>query len=175
MGMGELNSDDHYIYYCGQESHRRNGVALIINKRVQNTVLGCNPKNDTMISVHFQGKPFHITVCWIQVYAFTTHAEEAEIDQFYEDLEDFLELTPKKRFSIHRQGLECKSRKSWYTWSNRQVWPWRTKWSRAKVNWILPRECTSHSKYHFSTTQETTLHMDITNWSILKSNWLHSL
>ena len=63
MGMGELNSDDHYIYYCGQESHRRNGVALIINKRVQNTVLGCNPKNDTMISVHFQGKPFNITVC----------------------------------------------------------------------------------------------------------------
>ena len=75
MGMGELNSDDHHIYYCGQESHRRNGVALIINKRVQNTVLGCNLKNDTMISVHFQGKPFSITV--IQVYAPTTDAEEA--------------------------------------------------------------------------------------------------
>ena len=96
--MSEFNSDDHYIYYCGQESHWRNGVALIINKRVQNTVLGCNLKNDTMISVHFQGKPFNITVCWIQVYAFTTHAEEAETDQFYEDLEDFLELTPKKDF-----------------------------------------------------------------------------
>ena len=81
--MGEFNSDDHYIHYCGQESLRRNGVALIVNKRVQNAVFGCSLKNDRMISVHFQGKPFNITV--IQVYASTTNAKEAEVDQFYED------------------------------------------------------------------------------------------
>ena len=85
-GMGEFNSDDHYIYYCGQESLRRNGVA-IINQRVQNAILGCNLKNDKMISVHFQGKPFNITV--IQVYAPTSNAEEAEVERFYEDLQTF--------------------------------------------------------------------------------------
>ena len=93
-GMGEFNSDDHYIYYCGQESLRRNGVALTINKRVQNAVLGCNFKNDRMISVHLQGKPFNIMV--IQVYAPTSNAEEAEVEWFYEDLQDLLELTTKK-------------------------------------------------------------------------------
>ena len=94
MGMGKFNSDDHYIHYCGQESLRRNGVALIGNKRIQNAVLGCNLKNDRMISVHFLGKPFNITV--IQVNAPTSNAEEAEIERFYEDLQDLLELTPKK-------------------------------------------------------------------------------
>ena len=79
-GMGEFNSHDHYIYYCGQESLRRNGVAIMVNKRVQNEVLGCNPKNDRMISVHFQGKPFNITV--IQVYAPTRNAEEDEVEWF---------------------------------------------------------------------------------------------
>ena len=93
-GMGGFNSDDHYIYYCGQESLGRNGVAIMVNKRVQNAVLGCNLKNDRMISVRFQGKPFNITV--IQVYAPNTNAEEAEVEQFYEDLHDLLELTPKK-------------------------------------------------------------------------------
>ena len=92
-GMGEFNSDDHYIYYCGQESLRRKGLALIVNKRVQNTVLGCNLKNDRMIFVHFQGKPFNITV--IQAYAPTSNAEEADIEWFYEGLQDLLELTPK--------------------------------------------------------------------------------
>ena len=92
--MGEFNSDDHYIYYCGQESLRRNGLAIIVNRRVQNAVLGCNLKNDRMISVHFQGKPFGMTV--IQVYAPTTHAEEAEVERFYEDMQDLLELTPKR-------------------------------------------------------------------------------
>ena len=82
-GMGEFNSDDHYIYYCGQESLRRNGVAIMVNKRVQNAVLGCNLKNDRMISVHFQGKTFNITI--IKVYAPTSNAEEAEDEQFYED------------------------------------------------------------------------------------------
>ena len=92
--MGEFNSDDHCIYYCGQESLRRNGVAIIVNKRVRNAVLGCNLKNNRMISAHFQGKPFNITV--IQVYAPTSNAEEAEVEQFYEDLQDLLELTPQK-------------------------------------------------------------------------------
>ena len=90
--MGGFNSDDHYIYYCGQESLRRNEVAIMVNKRVQKAVPGCNLKNDRMISVHFQGKPFNITV--IQAYAPTSNAEEAE--RFYEDLQDLLEPTPKK-------------------------------------------------------------------------------
>ena len=92
--MGEFNSDDHYIYYCGQESLRRNGVAIMVNKRVRNAVLGCNLKNDRMISVHFQGKPLNIRV--IQVYAPIRNTKEAEVERFYEDLEDLLELTPKK-------------------------------------------------------------------------------
>ncbi|KAM7233195.1 hypothetical protein CapIbe_015331 [Capra ibex] len=93
-GMGGFNSDDHYIYYCGQEPLRRNGVAIMVNKSIQNAVLGCNLKNDRMISVRFQGKPFSITV--IQVYAPTSNAEEAEVKRFYEDLQDLLELTPLK-------------------------------------------------------------------------------
>ena len=88
--MGEFNSDDHYIYYCGQESLRRNEVAIIVNKRVQNAVLGCNLKNHRMISVYYQGEPFNITV--ILVYALTSNTEQAEVEQFYEDLQ----LTPKK-------------------------------------------------------------------------------
>ena len=93
-GMGEFNSDDHYIYYCWQESLRRNGVAIIVNKRVWDALLGFNLKKDRMISVRFQGKPLNITV--IQVYAPTSNAEEAEVEWFYEDLQDLLELTPKK-------------------------------------------------------------------------------
>ena len=93
-GMGEFNSDDHYIYYCGQESLRRNRVAIKVNKRVRNAVLGCNLKNDRMIYVCFQGKPFIITV--IQVYAPTSNTEEAEVEQFYEDLKDVLDLILKK-------------------------------------------------------------------------------
>ena len=97
-GMGEFNSDDHYIYYCGQESLRRNEVAIIVNKRVRSALLGCNLKNDRMISVCFQSKPFNITV--IQVYAPTNNAEEAEVERFYEDLQELLELTPKKKMSF---------------------------------------------------------------------------
>ena len=93
MGMGEFNSDCHYIYYCGQESLRRNGIAVIVNNRVGNTVLGYSLKNDRIISVHFQGKPFNIT--GIQVYAPTTDAKETEVDQFCENLQDLLEITPK--------------------------------------------------------------------------------
>ena len=93
-GMGEFNSDNHYICYCGQESLRKNGVVIIVNKRVRNAVLGCNLKNDRMISVRFQGKPFKITV--IQLYDPTSIVEEAEVERFYEDLQDLLELTSKK-------------------------------------------------------------------------------
>ena len=92
--MGEFNSDDHYIYYCGQESHRKNGAALIVNKRVWNTVVACSLKNNRMISVYFQGKPFNIMV--IHVYAKTNNAEEAEVEQYYDNLQDLIELTSKK-------------------------------------------------------------------------------
>ena len=92
--MGEFNSEDHYIYYYGQESLKRNGEAIIVNKRLQNAVIGCNLKKDRMISVCFQGKLFNITV--IQVYALTRNTKEAEVEQFYEDLQDLLELTPQK-------------------------------------------------------------------------------
>ena len=93
MGMGEFNSDNHYVY-CGQESLRRNGVALIVNQRVQNAALGCNLEKERMVSVCFQGKPFSITV--IQVYAPSADAKEAEVERFYEDLQDVLELISKK-------------------------------------------------------------------------------
>ena len=145
----------------------------MVNKRFWNAVLGCKLKNDTMISVHFQGKPFNIMV--IQVYALTSNTEEAEVEQFYEDLQELLELTPQKRCPCHYRGLECNSRKSRNTWSNRQIWPWSTEWSRANANRVLPRESTGHSKHPFPTTQEKTLRMDITRWLTLKSDWLYSL
>ena len=163
-GIGEFNSDEHDIYYHGQESLRRNGVAIIVNKRVQNAVLGCNLKNDRMISVHFQGKPFNIRV--IQLYAPTSNAEVAEVERFYEDLQDLLQLTPK-RCPFHYRGLECKSRKSRNTWRNRQTGTWS---SRAKANRVLPRESTGHSKHPLPTTQEKTLHTNITRWPTMTSD-----
>ena len=146
--MGEFNSDDHYIYYWGQESLRKNGdgVAIIMNKRVQNAVLGCNLKNDRMISVHFQGKPFNIIVTQVSVPA--SNAEEVE--QFYEVLQD-LQLAPKKRCPFHYRGLECKNRKWRNTWNNRPIETWSTEWSRANVSRVLPRECTGPSKHSFLT------------------------
>ena len=122
-GMGEFNSDDHYIYYCRQKSLRRDEVVIMVNKRVRNAVLGCNLKNNRMISVRFQGKPFNTTV--IQVYAPTTNAKEAEVERFCEDLQHFLARTNTPKICpIHYRGLECKSKKSRDTWSNRQVWSW---------------------------------------------------
>ena len=103
-GMGEFNSDDHYIYYCGQESLRRNGVAIMVKKRVRNAILGCSLKNDRMISVRLQRKPFNITV--IQVYAPTSNAEETEVEQFYEDLQDLLEHPRKMTFSLYGTGMQ---------------------------------------------------------------------
>ena len=132
----------------------------------------CSLKNDRMIFVHFQGKPFNIPV--IQVYTLTSNAEEAEVERFWEDLKDLLELMPPKRCLFHYRWLECKSRKSRNTWSNRQIWPWSTEWSRAKDNRVLPRECTGYSRHPLPATQEKTLHMDITRWSTPKSDWLYS-
>ena len=116
----------------------------------------------------FQGKPFNITV--IQVYTLTSNAEEAEV----EDLQVLLELTCKKRYPLHYRGLECKIRKSRDTWSNRQIWPLSTEWSRSETNRVLQRGNTGHSKHNLPTTQEKTLHMDVTRWSILKSCWQYS-
>ena len=124
--------------------------------------------DDKMNPGRFQGKPFNITV--IQVYAPTSNAEEAEVEWFYEGLQDLLELTPKKRCPFHYRGLEYKSRKSRDTGSKRHIWPWSTKRSRAKANRGLSRERTGHRKHPLSTTQEKTLHMDITRWSIPKSD-----
>ena len=145
----------------------------MVNKRVRNSVLGYNLKNERMISVPFQGKPFSITV--IQDYAPTSNTEEAEVEWFYEDLQDLLELIPPKICSFHYRGLEYKSKKSRDTWSIRQVWPWCSKWSRAKSNRALPRKWAGHRKHPLPTTQRMTLHMDITRWSIPKSDWLYSL
>ena len=124
-GMGEFNSDDHYIYYYGQESLRRNGVAIIVNKRVRNAVLGCNLKNDRMISVHFQGKPFNITVS--QAYAPTCNTEEAKVERFYEDLQDLLELTPKKDVLFIRGDWNAKVGSQEIPGINGEIWPWSRK------------------------------------------------
>ena len=121
-GMGEFYSDDRYIYYCRQESLRRNGIAIIVNKRVQNAVLVCNLKNDRIISVCFQAKPFNITV--IQVYAPTSNAKEAEIEWFYEDLQDLLERTPEKDVLFIIEDWNAKVGRN--IWSNRDIWPWST-------------------------------------------------
>ena len=123
-------------------------------------------QNDRMISVCLQGKPFNITV--IQVYTPTSNAEEAEVELFYEPTRPFRTNT-QKRCRFHYRGLECKSRKSSNTWSNRQFWPWNAELSRVKTKRVLPRKCTGHSKHPLPTTQEKTRHMDITRWSTPKS------
>ena len=148
-GMGEFNSEDHYIYYCGQESFKRNGAAIIVNKRIWNAVLGCNLQNERMISAGFQGKLFSIMV--IQIYSPTRNSEEAEVERFYEDPQDLLGNT-QKRCPFHYRGLECKSKKSRNTWSNRQIWLWNMEWSRAKANKVFPRESTGHSKHREDST-----------------------
>ena len=165
-GMGEFNSDDHYICYCGQESLRENGVALIVNKRVQNTVLGCSLKNNKMICL-FQGKPFNITV--IQIYAPTSNAEEAEVEWFYEDLQDLLELTPKQDFPFIIGDCNAKV-------GSQEIPEVTGKFGLGVRNeagqrpTVLPKECTGHSKHPLPTTEEKTAHMDITRWSISKSD-----
>ena len=165
MGLGKFNSDDHY------KNPSEEMELPLWSKRVWNAILECNLKSDKMISVHFRGKPFSITI--IQVYTQTTD-EEAEVDQFCEDLQHLLELTPKERYTFHHRELECESRKSRDTSGNRKVCPWSTKWGRAKANRLLSREYAGHRKHPFPTAQEMTLHMDITRWSTLKSDSLCS-
>ena len=155
-GMGEFNSDDHYTYYSGQESLRRNGVAIIVYKRVRKAVLGCSLKNDRMISVCFQGKPFNIRV--IQVYALTSNAEEAEVKWFSEDLQDFLELTLKRDVLFITGNCNAEEGSQEITVVTRQLWPWRTKQSRAKANRVLPKEHTGQREHPLPTTQEKTTH-----------------
>ena len=148
-GMGEFNSEDHYIYYCGQGSYRRNGVSLIINKspwvqpqKWQNDLSLFSRqaiqhhRNSSLCTYHQCQRSWSWSVLWRPRRPPRTNTN--------------------KRCSIHYWGLECKSRKSRDTWSNRQVWPWRPKWSWAKANWILPKECIGHRKHPFSTTQEMT-------------------
>ena len=155
--MGEFNSDDHYIYYCVQESLRRYGVAIMVNKRVRNAVLGCN----------LQGKPFNITV--IQVYAPTSNTEEAEVKQFYEDLQDLLELTPKKDvlFIIGDSNAKVGSQE---TPGVTGKFGLGIKNEAGQRLTELCQENTGHSKHPLPTTQEKTLHMDITRWSTPKSD-----
>ena len=171
-GMGEFNSDDHYIYYCGRESLRRNRVIIIVNERVWNAVLGCNLKNDRMISVHFHGKPHNDTE--IQAYAPTRNAEEAEVEWFHEDLQDLWEQIPPKDvlFIIGDWNAKVGNQEIPSVTGKFDLWVQNEAGQRQTV---LLRECTGHCKHSLPTTHGKTLHMDITRWSILKSDWLYSL
>ena len=171
-GMGEFNSDDHYIYYCGQESLRRNGVAIIVNKESKVQYLDAiskTPEWSLFISrqtIHHLGNP---SLCsgqwWWRSWSWTV---------LWRPRRPYRTNTPK-RCPFHYRGLEGKSRKSRNPRNNRQIRPSSTEWSRAKANRVLPREHTGHSKHRLPTTQEKTLHMEITRWSTPKSDWLHSL
>ena len=165
--MGEFSSDDYYIYYCWQESLRRNGVAIIVNKRVRNAVLGCNLKNDRMISVCFQGKPFNIMA--IQVYALTSNAEEAEVEQFYEDLQDLLELMPPKDvfFTIGDWNPKVGSPETPGVTGKLGLGVWNEAGKR------LIEFCQENALVIANTLfqqHKRRLHMDITRWSTPKSD-----
>ena len=168
-GMSEFNSDDHYIYYCAQEWLRRNGVAIIVNKRVWNAVLGCKLKKDRIISVHFQVKLFNITV--IQVYAPASNAKEAEVEWFHEDLQDLLELTPQKDilFIIGDWNAKVGSQEILEVTGKFGLGVWNEAGQR------LTEFCQENALVIANTTQEKTLHMDITRWSTPKSDWIYSL
>ena len=163
-GMGEFNSDDHYIYYCGRESLRQNVVDHTVNKRFRNAVLGCNFKKDRMISVHFQGNPFNITV--IQTCAPTSNAEKAEVEWVYEDLQDFLQLAPKKDVLFMIGDWHAKV-------GSHEVSGVTGKFGHGVQNEVGQRLTvlpTGHSKHCLPTTKENILHMDITRWSMPKSD-----
>ena len=171
-GMGQFNSDDHYIYYCGQKSLRRNRVTIMVNKRVRNAVLGCNLKNDRMISFRLQGKPFNITV--IQVYAPASNAEEAVVERFYEDLQDLLELTPKKDvlFIIGDWNAKVESQETpgvtgkFGLGMQNEAGQRLIEFCQENVLVIANTLFQQHTK---------TPHMDITRWSTPKSDGLYSL
>ena len=172
-GMGEFNSDDLYIYYHGQESLRRNGVVITVNKRLQNAVLRCNLKNAEWSLFCFQVKPFNITV--IQVYAPTTNAKEAEVEWFYEDLQDLWELTPKKDVLFIIGDWNAKVGRQELPGVRGKFGLGEQKEAGQRLTRVLPRECTGQSKHHLPTTQETTPHTDITRWSTPTLDWFHSL
>ena len=175
-GMGEFNSDYHYIYYCGQESLWKNGVAIIVNKRVWKAVFGWNLKNDRMISVHFQGKPFNIMV--IQVYAPMSNAEEAEVEQFYEDLQGLLDLTLKRDVLLMIEDWNAKVASQEILWATGKFGLGIQNEAGQRLIEFCQENAlvTANTLFHpFPTTQEKTLHMDITRWSIPKSDWLYSL
>ena len=172
--MGKFNSDDHYIYYCGQECLRRNGVAIIVNERVRNAVLGYSPQNNRITLICVQGKPFSITAV-IQVYATTTNAKEAEVDQFCEDTYDLLELTHKKDVLSIIQDWNAKVGSQEIPRVTGKLDLGVQNEERKRPTRVFPRDHTSHNKHPFPTTQEKTLHLDITRWSIPKSDFLYSL
>ena len=147
MGMGKFNSGDHYIYYCGQEFLRRNGVDLRVNKRVWNAVIRCRLKSDRMISVCFQGKPFNITV--VQVYAPTSNAKEAEVEQLYKDLQGLLELTLTKDVLFIMGDWNAKVESQEIPWVTGKFGLGVQTRSGTKANRVLPRECTDHSQHLF--------------------------
>ena len=166
--MGEFNSDDHHIYYCGQESLRRNGVAIMVNKRVQNAVLGLNLKNDRMISVRFQAKPFNITV--IQAYAPTRNAEEAEVERFYEDLQDLLELTPKKDvfFIIGDWDAKVRSQETPGVTGKFGLGVWNE--AEQRLIEFCQENTLVIANTLFQQHKARTLHMDIIRWQTPKSD-----
>ena len=180
-GKGSILPCNDYIYYCGQENLRRNGVDIILNKRVQNAVLACNLKNKRMVSVCFQDKQFNISV--IHVYAPNSNAEEAEVWMILWRPTRPFRTNTQKKMSLHYRGLECKSRKSRNTWSNRQIWPWSMEWSRAKANRVLPRECTGHSKHTFQQhkrglytwTSPDGQHQNQTDYNLWSWKWKSSI
>ena len=169
-GMGEFNSDDPYTYYCGQESLRRHGVALVVNKRVWSAVLGYNLRNNRMSQFIFKANHS----IWEKSKSVCQPIMLKKIKVLLWPTRPYTTNTQKTSPSHHRR-LEGKSRKSRDTCSNRQVWPWSKKWNTAKANRSLPREHAGLSKHTLPTTQQTALHMDVTRWSILKSDWLHPL
>ena len=164
--MGKFNSDEHYMYYCGQESLRRDGVTLIVNKSPKCSTWVQPQKKHTMFSVHFQGKPFNITV--IQVYATTNKAIETEVEQFCEDLQDLLELMPKKDVLLIIGDWNAKVVSQEIPGVTGNFGLVVQNEAGQKLT-VLPRECTGLNKHPLPTTQEKTLHMDITRWSIPKS------
>ena len=169
MGTGKFNSNDHYIYYCVQESIRRNGVDLTVNKSLKCStwVQSQNWQNDLRLfprqTIQYHSNPCLCPNHWCRSWNWMV---------LWRPIRYYRTNTHPKKMSFSSQGSGMQKRKSRDTWGNRQIWPWSTEWSRAKANRVLPRECTVYSKHPLPTTQETTLHMDITIWPILKSDWL---
>ena len=166
--IDRFHSDDHHIYYCGQGSLGRNRVALRVNKRIWNAVPGCNLKRTEWS--RFVSKTSHSTPQYSKSTPQPLMSKKLKLVLWRNTM--LSRTNTKKRCPVHHRGFEWKSRKSRDTQNNRQVWPWSSKWSRAKANRVLSRKHVDHSKHPFPTTQETSLYMDITRWSILKLDYV---